>query len=53
MHDVAAPDRHHTPRSQGGSPWGVSTLAGPDGSRKPTESELDFARHQVGHPPVM
>lgn len=33
---------------KGGSPWGASTLAGPDGSRKPTEDELGFAKHQVG-----
>jgi hypothetical protein len=39
MFDVAA--------VKGGSAWGVSTLAGPDGSRKPSEGELGFARHQV------
>lgn len=34
---------------KGGSPWGASTLAGPDGSRKPTEDELEFAKHQGKH----
>jgi NAD(P)H dehydrogenase (quinone) len=31
---------------KGGSPWGAGTLAGPDGSRQPTEDELAYARHQ-------
>ncbi|MGR4067015.1 NAD(P)H:quinone oxidoreductase [Billgrantia sp. C5P2] len=31
---------------QGGSPYGASTLAGPDGSRQPTEYELELARMQ-------
>ncbi|MBI5587846.1 MAG: NAD(P)H:quinone oxidoreductase [Deltaproteobacteria bacterium] len=30
----------------GGSPYGASTLAGPDGSRLPTENELAMARYQ-------
>ncbi|KAK9767009.1 hypothetical protein K7432_003484 [Basidiobolus ranarum] len=30
----------------GGSAWGAGTLAGPDGSRQPTEKELDVARSQ-------
>jgi len=30
----------------GGSPYGASTLAGPDGSRTPTENELEIARAQ-------
>src|SRR5512135_2128341 len=30
----------------GGSPYGASTLAGPDGSRQPTENELAIARFQ-------
>ena len=33
----------------GGSPYGASTLAGPDGSRKPTENELRIARFQGKH----
>lgn len=30
----------------GGSPWGAGTLAGADGSRQPTELELEVARIQ-------
>lgn len=30
----------------GGSPYGAGTIAGPDGSRNPTESELEGARYQ-------
>ena len=30
----------------GGSPYGASTIAGSDGSRKPTENELVGARYQ-------
>ncbi len=30
----------------GGSPYGASTLAGPDGSRQPSENELKIARFQ-------
>jgi NAD(P)H dehydrogenase (quinone) len=30
----------------GGSPYGATTIAGPDGSRKPSENELNGARHQ-------
>jgi NAD(P)H dehydrogenase (quinone) len=33
----------------GGSPYGAATLAGPDGSRKPTENELGMARFQGHH----
>ena len=33
----------------GGSPYGASTLAGPDGSRQPTENELGIARFQGRH----
>lgn len=33
----------------GGSPYGASTLAGPDGSRQPTVNELDIARAQGAH----
>lgn len=34
---------------RGGSPYGASTIAGPDGSRSPTEDELKIARHQGAH----
>jgi NAD(P)H dehydrogenase (quinone) len=33
----------------GGSPYGASTLAGADGSRLPSENELDIARFQGRH----
>lgn len=33
----------------GGSPYGVSTIAGGDGSRKPSENELAMARFQGKH----
>ena len=33
----------------GGSPYGASTIAGPDGSRRPSAVELDGARHQGRH----
>ncbi len=33
----------------GGSPYGVTTIAGPDGSRVPSENELAMARFQGRH----
>src|SRR5258707_784665 len=33
----------------GGTPYGATTLAGPDGSRQPTENELKIARYQGKH----
>lgn len=39
-------NNHSTETPKGGSPWGAGTLAGPDGSRQPTEDELAYARHQ-------
>lgn len=33
----------------GGSPYGASTLAGADGSRQPSENELEIARFQGKH----
>lgn len=33
----------------GGSPYGASTIAGPDGSRVPSENELAMARFQGRH----
>jgi NAD(P)H dehydrogenase (quinone) len=30
----------------GGSPYGATTIAGGDGSRKPSENELNGARYQ-------
>ncbi|HEY1604459.1 MAG TPA: NAD(P)H:quinone oxidoreductase [Allosphingosinicella sp.] len=33
----------------GGTPYGASTLAGPDGSRQPSANELEGARYQGRH----
>jgi len=33
----------------GGTPYGASTLANPDGSRQPSENELAIARFQGEH----
>ncbi|MFD1559696.1 NAD(P)H:quinone oxidoreductase [Paraburkholderia silviterrae] len=33
----------------GGTPYGATTLAGADGSRSPSENELDIARYQGKH----
>jgi NAD(P)H dehydrogenase (quinone) len=33
----------------GGTPYGTTTLAGTDGSRKPSENELAIARYQGAH----
>jgi NAD(P)H dehydrogenase (quinone) len=33
----------------GGTPYGASTIAGPDGSRKPSANELELARFQGRH----
>jgi NAD(P)H dehydrogenase (quinone) len=33
----------------GGTPYGATTLAGPDGSRQPSENELAIARFQGEH----
>jgi NAD(P)H dehydrogenase (quinone) len=34
---------------KGGSPYGASTITGPDGSRQPSQVELDAARYQGRH----
>ena len=34
---------------RGGSPYGAATLAGPDGSRQPSDIERALARHQGKH----
>lgn len=33
----------------GGTPYGATTLAGVDGSRHPSQNELDIARYQGKH----
>jgi len=35
--------------ASGGTPYGASTLAAPDGSRQPSETELAIARFQGKH----
>ena len=39
------PDMMNMDAPKGGSAWGSGTLAGPDGSRQPSELELGIARH--------
>ncbi|GAB4129413.1 MAG: hypothetical protein Kow00104_14960 [Rhodothalassiaceae bacterium] len=34
---------------RGGSPYGAATIAGPDGSRRPSKDELSIARQQGAH----
>jgi NAD(P)H dehydrogenase (quinone) len=41
-------DEISTAEGRGGSPYGPSTVAGPDGSRSPTEAELAVARNLGG-----
>ena len=48
---VVGLDYGHTPQMTleeivGGAPYGATTIAGGDGSRKPSEKELDGARYQ-------
>jgi NAD(P)H dehydrogenase (quinone) len=38
-----------TDQVTGGSPYGASTIAAPDGSRMPSDNELDAARYQGRH----
>lgn len=38
-----------TKEISGGSPYGASTIAGPDGARMPSENELSIARFQGKH----
>lgn len=39
----------YTAEMSGGSPYGATTIAGPDGSRSPSENELAIARFQGRH----
>jgi NAD(P)H dehydrogenase (quinone) len=39
----------HMDQVSGGTPYGATTMAGPDGSRQPTEIELKIARYQGKH----
>lgn len=45
----AAPELSDISEPRGGSPYGAGTLAGADGSRKPSEIELKLARFQGAH----
>lgn len=38
------PEQSRMDEITGGSPYGVSTIAGPDGSRMPSENELSMAK---------
>lgn len=45
----ASPELTDISAVRGGSPYGASTIAGADGSRMPSESELKLARDQGRH----
>ncbi len=45
----ACPELADISEVKGGSPWGAATIAGPDGSRQPSEKELAQARFQGKH----
>jgi len=42
----AEPRLQEAGEMSGGTPYGASTIAGPDGSRRPSENELAIARYQ-------
>ncbi len=43
---VVAQGQMRVREATGCSPYGASTIAGPDGRRLPTDNELEGARHQ-------
>lgn len=45
----ACPELADVSEVKGGSPWGAATIAGPDGSRKPSAKELAQAKFQGRH----
>ena len=45
----AIPELTDVSETRGGGPYGAATLAGPDGSRQPSEKELTIARFQGSH----
>lgn len=45
----SCPDLADTSELKGGSPYGAGTIAGADGSRRPSEKELGMARFQGRH----
>ncbi len=44
-----APELSDISEVRGGSPYGAGTIAGADGSRRPSEKELSLARYQGAH----
>lgn len=49
----ACPELADISEVKGGSPWGAATIAGADGSRRPSAKELAQARFQGQHVAVM
>ncbi len=45
----SAPELSDISEVRSGSPYGAATIAGPDGSRKPSEKELSLAKFQGAH----
>jgi NAD(P)H dehydrogenase (quinone) len=45
----SAPDLADISEVRGGSPYGAATIAGPDGSRQPSQKELNLASFQGHH----
>jgi NAD(P)H dehydrogenase (quinone) len=45
----SAPDLTDISEVRGGSPYGASTIAAPDGSRTPSQKELNLASFQGHH----
>lgn len=45
----AAPELSDISEVRGGSPYGAATIAGPDGSRQPSDKEKSLARFQGKH----
>ncbi|GAB4240317.1 MAG: NAD(P)H:quinone oxidoreductase [Methyloligellaceae bacterium] len=45
----SAPDLANISEVRGGSPYGAATIAGPDGSRQPSQKELNLASFQGHH----
>ncbi|KAG8926288.1 hypothetical protein FRC03_000337 [Tulasnella sp. 419] len=45
----AAPETTNMTEIKGGSPWGTGTLAGPDGSRQPTDLEIKAIESHAVH----
>ncbi len=49
----SAPELNDISELRGGSPYGAATVAGADGSRKPSEKELALAKFQGAHVATM